>query len=516
MYQKIYKESKKAKELKDISEEERYRNVSIMLHRHLFAIKATEFKHKEPTIQKWIKKDKEKQDKYNNAQPPKHYCPDCDVKMKSTMKTLDITRDDDVLKVLFFMECSHCKKREGIYDDGEIRKSEPFLCPECGKEADYTREEKGKVIKWITKCKSCDYKKEEIDDYEEWKKKWNEEKKKDKELLEKYREQYCLSDKEGKEYVETIEAMEVAAVVKEEEIQKYDTQAYAESLKLKKTNIPDLEKMLTKAIYKAGYEKLDFEKPEIGQFINISFSVQDPNSERTARKSTNELEETIKKTLNDTNWRLTSGVSYRLGYLQGRLKGYEQEEDLVKLVEKQKPTKKPQDKVDPEMYQKYAHHNFVQLAKMMGKHEAIRNIRNRRLEKEPEGFFLEASEGTLNCGICNRSFPCHKIWWTLDTQYCADCWNNIQKGNIPKGIKGRWHNEGQWISEWQIKDRHGVHPATRGKYVRNGFLKARQLTDDNETIYCTVFLVDENNDFLKKHPEIEKENPKINASSSNN
>jgi len=47
-----------------------------------------------------------------------------------------------------------------------------------------------------------------------------------------------------------------------------------------------------------------------------------------------------------------------------------------------------------------------------------------------------------------------------------------------------------------------VHPATRGKYVRNGFLKARELEDSRRTIYLTVFLLDENKEFLKKHPKI--------------
>jgi len=41
-----------------------------------------------------------------------------------------------------------------------------------------------------------------------------------------------------------------------------------------------------------------------------------------------------KKTLADTNWRLMSdGASYKLGFLSGRLKGVEGEDDLKKLAE---------------------------------------------------------------------------------------------------------------------------------------------------------------------------------------
>jgi len=41
----------------------------------------------------------------------------------------------------------------------------------------------------------------------------------------------------------------------------------------------------------------------------------------------------IKTALDPTNWRLmTAGLSYRLGYLSGSLKGYEWEEDLMEIV----------------------------------------------------------------------------------------------------------------------------------------------------------------------------------------
>lgn len=53
--------------------------------------------------------------------------------------------------------------------------------------------------------------------------------------------------------------------------------------------------------------------------------------------SKNNLRRLIKKTLEKTNWRLTSeGVDYRLGYLRGKLKGYEEESDIIELIRKRK------------------------------------------------------------------------------------------------------------------------------------------------------------------------------------
>ena len=61
--------------------------------------------------------------------------------------------------------------------------------------------------------------------------------------------------------------------------------------------------------------------------------MQDADSSRVETDSVRRFQRIVKKTLEETNWRLMSeGVHYRLGYLSGRLKGYEQEEDLLQLV----------------------------------------------------------------------------------------------------------------------------------------------------------------------------------------
>ena len=45
------------------------------------------------------------------------------------------------------------------------------------------------------------------------------------------------------------------------------------------------------------------------------------------------LQKIIKKNLETTDWRLMSGgIDYRLGLLTGRIRAYESEEDLLKLV----------------------------------------------------------------------------------------------------------------------------------------------------------------------------------------
>ena len=91
--------------------------------------------------------------------------------------------------------------------------------------------------------------------------------------------------------------------------------------------------MLDPAIKKAGYAKLEFEKPEIEKNVILGLSLQDVKLSRDKLNSEYDLKRLLKTALEGTNWRLMSeGVSYRLGFLTGRLKGFESEEDLLKIA----------------------------------------------------------------------------------------------------------------------------------------------------------------------------------------
>ena len=96
-----------------------------------------------------------------------------------------------------------------------------------------------------------------------------------------------------------------------------------------------LVRSLAASLKKEEYINLDFSKPEIGRDIIINFTVQDNKTDRGEYDSRIQFQRTIKKALEKTNWRLMSdGAYYHLGILNGRLRGYEVEEDLLKLVKK--------------------------------------------------------------------------------------------------------------------------------------------------------------------------------------
>lgn len=496
-FQEVYQESLKNEEVKDIPEKEKIKAFNYLLNTRLFALKASEYQNKKELVQKWIDQDRIEQEKYDTTPEPQGIlCPHCKSSMFVVTKHLEGFTDKP-LRVMFLFRCTACKKQEWVYDNREVRVSKPDLCSKCNKEINVTHKKKGQVITWTRKCKHCGHTETEVDDFEKSHAEYLKKEQEDKELLEKFRAEFCLTDEKGKEYIETLEALDVAHEAYEEEVQKYDSQAYQYAVQLNKISIVDLEKLLSERVGKAKYIKLSFDKPEIGEHVIVPFIVQDADSSRKENIRVAELKKLIDDALEGTNWRLMGDyMSSRLGYISGRLKGYEREEDFFKLSGKQKEPKPS--KIDPEKKSKYSYHNLVQLARMSGEFKGVENVRKRRLEKEPEGFFLEPTESSYTCCICREQTPGEKTWWTLDGLRCADCWRNIKEGVIPRL---NYENEGIWMQQSDFKSDYSIQPMTRKKLEKDGLIHGRELKRRDGSIYCTIYLIEENQESLKKYPK---------------
>jgi hypothetical protein len=97
--------------------------------------------------------------------------------------------------------------------------------------------------------------------------------------------------------------------------------------------VVEFEKLLNDIISPQGYIRLELSKPEFGKQLIVDFTVLDGNTSRQEYDSRNGFRKLVQGALANTNWRLmVTSLNYRLGYLQGRLKGYETEEDLLSLV----------------------------------------------------------------------------------------------------------------------------------------------------------------------------------------
>lgn len=158
--------------------------------------------------------------------------------------------------------------------------------------------------------------------------------------------------------------------------------------------------------------------------------------------------------------------------------------------------------------------NFVEI---IYDQAVIEYKRKLRLKKEKvKGFFLEPTEGPYTCAICRENYPGNEIWWNPKGLRCKDCWNNIQKKVIPSLDYDS--DDKVWVKEWQLQMDYSLHPATRSKLRRQGILKGRDLKRDDGIIYCTVYLVKENEEFFKKYPKkssmtVKFINPELRANS---
>jgi hypothetical protein len=153
---------------------------------------------------------------------------------------------------------------------------------------------------------------------------------------------YCLEDKEFRDHLFAIrkgfeDMAQLGREIKEKEDNKHIYDAMKE---MRKPKVAELINILSPAIEKEGFIEFTLGKPEAGRELTVEISCLDNKPERGDYDSRKILKKTIDIALLDTNWRLMSeGISYRLGYLSGKLRAYDNEEDLKKLVMKTKKLK---------------------------------------------------------------------------------------------------------------------------------------------------------------------------------
>lgn len=497
MLRKVSKEMQGAKELKHLSLEEKNNQLGMIGGRIIMNIKIRRYNEKEATIKQWIEKDQQKQDLQDKTPPPKNIrCSKCRDAMHDTIHHLhsDVGEKD---RVLFFFQCDKCNLRKAVFENGEEWVRKPDLCKQCGAELKHSFETKGKYEIWEEHCTECNYKKTEKTDLEKEKLERKEKADHEKNLLAKYRQEYCLGKEEAERLINSLEELAFADEVFRYELQKYDSPEYEKTHNLRKLTAIEVDELLSKALESNRFGRLRMKEPQFSQFVDIEFTTQNTDKARNEKESTLELKKLIKNTLAPTNWRLNSGhIVYRLGFLTGSLRGYERDDDILKTLVKDEP--KPRIELDPEKLNRFGNSNAVNLARLMAEIEGKQISRRKRFEKEPEGFILENHGNSYyTCKLCYRSHKGNEMWWLPDAILCLDCHRNLREGVYPAEILT---NDKIWFSSWDVEQEFGMHNATVRKHVRNGDLVPRELKDSNGKTYYTIFLAEDNVNFFKTHP----------------
>jgi len=321
----------KRHELKDMSDGGFKKDVHKAVSYAVNVIKIERYRRKKETITQWVERDQKTQEKYDNANPPDEvYCKECFSRTRVTSKDLLGSTDD---RVLFMFACIKCNKRQALYEDGIEWQYEPPQCPKCNAslKVEYNDNKEISITKYA--CLQCYYSKTDTYDFKKAREDQLKKADRDKKLLTEYRSEFCYDDKVGPEAVMSLDNMIRLSKEISEQKKKENDPIYQKAKQLKILKVGQLKELLEVTLEKEAYKDLAFAKPDIAQYVIIDFSVNDMDGNRKEYDSVNKLKKLLKTLLEDTNWRLmTDGIHYRLGVLTGRLKAYEQEEDLMQLV----------------------------------------------------------------------------------------------------------------------------------------------------------------------------------------
>ncbi|HEX3568412.1 MAG TPA: hypothetical protein VHT70_01915 [Candidatus Saccharimonadales bacterium] len=283
---------------------------------------------KDATISSWMSRDRAIDERLASARPrTEPTCSSCG-KQGLRLVTRELLHREGATEqsVLFMFDCAACKKRTACWEDGSEWISPTMPCPKCTGPLDMDVKMRGRIMTTTFTCDQCGHK--EVEKTELGKKDLPDPE------FERHKEVFCLSEERARTMQAYRPKWEEAMRMMDDDMKRMaNKELYDAAAKIERLKIPQLIELLRPAIEASGYIEVAFDKPELGGYVTISFSCMDSHSDREDTKSRKELKKVVTDTLIDSNWRLTShGISYRLGYLTGSLRAYENEDELIQLL----------------------------------------------------------------------------------------------------------------------------------------------------------------------------------------
>jgi RNase P subunit RPR2 len=274
------------------------------------------------TVQEWIRADENKDRLVQKYPLPSGItCDTCGKSMKFTSYAFNLRS----IPLLFIFDCpANHVSRKAIYPNGQQFFLPRSTCKKCGYEVAKESYSKNNILYTITTCSMCgSVEKGELD--------LNIEPEDDFPISDEDRQKYCLSFFGERTFFEDFEALVSFSIKLEQDQKEQQLKDQYEIDKIEMLTIPSLEKLLQTIIEKEGFIKLCFDRPEMKRWAAVPFNLQDP-TDRNEKECIKTITHCIKQALFTTNWRMTGQIEYRLGFLTGKVRAYESEEDLLKLA----------------------------------------------------------------------------------------------------------------------------------------------------------------------------------------
>lgn len=317
-----YKTTTKTKDnLEDIKD--RWSQVSLNLS--LFFLKGERYAGKETTIEKWMERDRQR-DELLQTKPPTVYCPRCNKLMELGLANLETNFETEVDSVYFIFGCTSCKETRGLYANGDEYIFKGDYCPKCNTKWESKDIKTAKKITTRNTCSKCGNKESYTLDL------FPKPKVKEKPDLDyaKDKLKYCLSEEEGRKYVSyKYDLKNMVKIVDEFKDHQKNEDIYEKAQNISVLSLAELSELLNKELKKADFIGLTITNPQVGKDLVLNFSIQDAKVGRAAYDSRQDLKKSLEKILGDTNWKLMSdGVEYKLGILSGRLRGQDDKDQI--------------------------------------------------------------------------------------------------------------------------------------------------------------------------------------------
>lgn len=310
-----------------------YLQYSIFYFSMVESVAANRHNEREKIIAEWMQHDQEKDQRLADAHiAGGMYCRSCGKDMQIISKDYmhrEGHKEDDIL---LMFECDACNKRKAVWQDGTEWEGARIHCEKCGGDMTSAHKAQGKVITTTMTCTKCNHVETDVMDL-------SKDPVKQEERVDPYyeldRKRFVFDSdmifrfQQKAQHLERLRKLHADAADRVEHVDVY------EAVKdIKKLKIAQLTELLTPLLAKKKYTEFKLGDPQLGREVSLDFSCLDAEASREEYQSKKGLHKLIDKVLADTNWWLMSdGVGYRLGYLTGRLRAYESEEELKKLVE---------------------------------------------------------------------------------------------------------------------------------------------------------------------------------------
>lgn len=297
-------------------------SIALLEHNSFNDTGARRDQNKRQSIQKEMEADEQLDRLVANTKAPKTpVCTTCNEKMQLCTHLFE----EGDTELLFVFECpNHHAPRRAIYSDGRERATPNPNCSKCGGNVTTNKQETNKQIIITDTCERCGHVDtmpiERVND--------------DQPITLSDREKYITRFENGDTYMEAIIKLNKTFAEIWEEQKVKEVKELIGFDKIEKPTVHQLTQRIIEKGEANGFVSLQLDKPEISRDeVIISFTVQE-GGDRKEKESVEAFQSFLNELLLPTNWRLQKkSVAYRLGYVSGKLQGYEHESDLMKIAE---------------------------------------------------------------------------------------------------------------------------------------------------------------------------------------